>query len=326
MIIKIIALCTIKKKMSMRPSVMYAGITQKISFLNSQTKACILAACGIKACEDPVKDVLNPLEHSIIDMKSNRRCWLANGENMCDFLDRTENILPPNIIVQIEEYHDRIGAKRKEKKYKPNPLSMYAIIRKKIQALESTTKYLILRACGLQINEDPVQDIMYPLEHSAICMKSNQRTWLEQGKDMIEFRKRTENILKNSGNTAILIDITNYHENLEVIEPNDHSFTIESLYANILQIMVCMTEEMKINIINMCGIQSSNMENIGYTLEHSIICAHTNHRCWLKNGDNMYDFEKRINEFCQSTETSNFDCLLKAINEYHKSLPQQIFM
>ena len=98
------------------PSVLYAGITRKFQSLNAGVKSDILRALGVPANEDPVNDLVGPLEHRVIDIKSSnpedKRCWFENGKDLGRFLDYAEDTLSAkcnDVIQLITDYHQAIG-------------------------------------------------------------------------------------------------------------------------------------------------------------------------------------------------------------------------
>ncbi len=83
----------------------------------------------------------------------------------------------------------------------------YAVIMKKLQALNSDTKKQILCALNIVPNEDPVVDLVGALEHRIIDREANKRAWLSNGKDMIHFFDVVDCL--NDGNDQKLSEILN---------------------------------------------------------------------------------------------------------------------
>ena len=110
---------------------------------------------------------------------------------------------------EVEEKGNKGKPKRAARNSKP-PSVLYTQVLERLQGLSSDMKRLVLTACGIPVKEAKVEDVVGPLQSSAI--KNRKRSWLASGEDMRLFQERIEGLL---GQDMLMVYIGDYHDALK---------------------------------------------------------------------------------------------------------------
>lgn len=78
----------------------YADIIDKLLNFDEHLQIYILTSCGICLKNYSKFNIVDALENSVIDNKTNQNCWLKNGREMIDLKKVINIVLPNNCILR----------------------------------------------------------------------------------------------------------------------------------------------------------------------------------------------------------------------------------